>query len=64
MGLPGEPRRGCYEQMCVEYLLRLPVPIAVDCLGGLFFRIGAVKAARFLGHSQTDGERKPVRCDF
>lgn len=46
--------------MCVEYLLRLPVPDATDCLGGLAVRMGAVKAAQFLGYLHTDGTRKKV----
>lgn len=44
--------------MCVEYLLRLPVPNATLYLGGLAMRMGAVKAAQFLGYRNTDGTRK------
>ncbi|CAM9431221.1 unnamed protein product, partial [Ectocarpus fasciculatus] len=45
-------------QMCVEYMLRLPVPLAVECIGALCVEMGAEKAARFLGYIQTDGNRK------
>ncbi|CBJ27707.1 Nuclear pore complex protein Nup93, putative [Ectocarpus siliculosus] len=45
-------------QMCVEYMLRLPVPVAVECIGALCVEMGAEKAARFLGYIQTDGNRK------
>ncbi|CAN0149209.1 unnamed protein product [Scytosiphon promiscuus] len=50
-------------QMCVEYLLRLPVPLAVDCLGGLCVRMGAIKASRFLGYIQTNGSRRKGDLD-
>ncbi|CAN0234818.1 unnamed protein product [Pylaiella littoralis] len=49
--------------MCVEYLLRLPVPIAVQCLGGLAVGMGAVKAARFVGYMQEDGNRRRGELD-
>eukprot|EP00752_Nemacystus_decipiens_P018614 g16689.t1 len=50
-------------QMCVEYLLRLPVPTATVCLGSLAVRMGAVNAAQFLGYRYTDGTRKKGDLD-
>ena len=47
-------------KVCSEYLLLLPVSIAVDCLSSLAVAMGATRAARLLGYVKTNGDRQHV----
>lgn len=48
-------------QVCAEYMLLLPVPLAVDCLSSLAVHMGAAASAKLLGYLKTDGDRQKVR---
>eukprot|EP00904_Undaria_pinnatifida_P010723 jgi/Undpi1/6781/HiC_scaffold_21.g09258.m1 len=50
-------------EVCAEYMLLLPLPMAVDCLSSLAVMMGANRAARLLGYVKTNGDRQTGDLD-